>query len=240
MPISWNEIRHNAVAFSKDWAGVAREEAEAKSFWDAFFNVFGIKRKLIASFEEPVKNLKGNWSFIDLFWKGMLLVEHKTRGKSLEKAYSQAMDYIQALKNEGREEECPRYVIVSDFARVALHDLEGDESTEFTLDEFYRCVDYFAFIPGYKQHKLDVEDPINIRAVELLGDSPPSFDEWDGRWLTHVTYFLRSRYALTHALTIRGRRVTISLPKRTSSTYPMCSMSIILHRYDRPLIHQVK
>ncbi len=42
MPISWNEIRHNAVAFSKAWADVAREEAEAKSFWDAFFNVFGI------------------------------------------------------------------------------------------------------------------------------------------------------------------------------------------------------
>ena len=170
MPISWNEIRHNAVAFAKDWAGVAREEAEAKSFWDAFFNVFGIKRKLIASFEEPVKNLKGNWSFIDLFWKGMMLVEHKTRGKSLDKAYSQAMDYVQALKNEGRDDECPRYVIVSDFAKIALHDLEGDESTEFTLDEFYRCVDYFAFIPGYKQHKLDVEDPINIRAVELLGE----------------------------------------------------------------------
>jgi len=170
MPISWNEIRHNAVAFAKEWTGVSREEAEAKSFWDAFFAVFGIKRKVIASFEEPVKNLKGNWSYIDLFWKGVLLVEHKTRGKSLEKAYSQAMEYIQALKNEGRDEEIPRYVIVSDFARIALHDLEQDESTEFTLDDFHRAVDYFAFIPGYKQHKLDVEDPINIGAVELLGE----------------------------------------------------------------------
>ena len=31
-------------------------------------------------------------------------------------------------------------------------------------------VDKFAFIPGYKQHKLDAEDPINIKAVVLLGE----------------------------------------------------------------------
>src|SRR6266849_260298 len=168
MPISWNEIRHNAVAFSKDWAGVSREDAEAKTFWDEFFKVFGIKRRTVASFEEPVKNLSGQWGFIDLFWKGVLLVEHKSRGKSLDKAEAQAMDYIQALKNQGRDDEIPLYVIVSDFARIALHDLEEDATVEFTLDEFHRCVDNFAFIPGYKQHKLDVEDPVNIRAVELL------------------------------------------------------------------------
>src|SRR5439155_12511414 len=81
MPISWNEIRHNAVAFAKDRAGVSREDAEAKTFWDEFFKVFGIKRRTVASFEEPVKNLSGNWSYIDLFWKATLLVEHKSRGK---------------------------------------------------------------------------------------------------------------------------------------------------------------
>ena len=183
MPISWNEIRHNAVAFSKDWAGVAREDAEAKTFWDEFFKVFGIKRRTVASFEEPVKNLAGNWSFIDLFWKGVLLVEHKSLGKPLDKAHAQAMDYIQALQTEGRDIEIPRYVIVSDFARIALHDLEDDHTVDFTLDDFHRCVDRFAFIPGYKQHKLDVEDPINIRAVELLGELHDVLD--DGGYSGH-------------------------------------------------------
>ena len=169
MPISWNEIRHNAVAFSKEWAGAAREDAEAKTFWDEFFKVFGIKRRTVASFEEPVRNLEGNWSYIDLFWKGTLLAEHKSRGKSLDKAHAQAMDYIQALKNAGRDDEAPRYVVVSDFARMALYDLEEGSAVEFSLDDFHRCVDSFAFIPGYKQHKLDAEDPINIDAVLLLG-----------------------------------------------------------------------
>ena len=170
MPISWNEIRHNAVAFAKDWAGVSREQAEAKTFWDEFFAVFGIKRRLVASFEEPVKKLSGTWSYIDLFWKATLLVEHKSRGKSLAKAESEAMEYIQSLKNEGRDDEVPRYVILSDFARIALHDLDEDVTVQFPLDEFHRNVDKFAFIPGYKQHKLDEEDPVNIIAVELLGE----------------------------------------------------------------------
>ena len=170
MPASWNEIRHNAVSFAQQWAEVAREDAEAKTFWDEFFAVFGIKRRTVASFEEPVKNLAGNWSYIDLFWPGTLIVEHKSRGKSLKKAESQAMEYIHSLKDAGRDDEIPRYVIVSDFARIALHDLEVGNSIEIELPELHRNVDKFAFIPGYKQHALDIEDPVNIKAVELLGD----------------------------------------------------------------------
>src|SRR3972149_6116460 len=109
MPISWNEIRSRALAFSKEWAGESRERGEAKTFWDEFFKVFGLTRRHIASFEEPVRNLRGNFSFIDLFWKGMLLVEHKSKGEKLGKAHSQAMEYIQDLINEGRRDEVPRY-----------------------------------------------------------------------------------------------------------------------------------
>ncbi len=50
MPLSWNEIKTRANAFSKEWESESREDAEAKSFLDAFFNVFGITRRRIASF----------------------------------------------------------------------------------------------------------------------------------------------------------------------------------------------
>jgi hypothetical protein len=182
MPISWNEIRHNAIRFSKEWAGETREEAEAKTFWDDFFQVFGLRRRNVASFEEPVKNITGDYGYIDLFWRGMMLVEHKSRGKNLGKAESQAFRYIQDLIRAGRGDDVPRYVIVSDFERIALHDLEPDEqgnlplfdkfrvaTIEFTLAEFHRHIHAFAFIPGYKQHKFEEQDPINIKAVEVLG-----------------------------------------------------------------------
>ena len=182
MPLSWNEIRHNAIRFANEWAGETREEAEGKSFWDEFFTVFGIRRRLVATFEEPVKNIRGQYSFIDLFWPGVVLVEHKSAGKDLGKAESQAFRYIQDLARDGRTKEIPRYVIVSDFARVALHDLEPEEqiglplfegrrvaTIEFPLAEFHRHIHDFAFIPGYKQHKFVEQDPINIEAAEMLG-----------------------------------------------------------------------
>ena len=86
MPLSWNEIRSRALEFSKRWEHESSEDAEAKPFWTEFFAVFGIDRKRIASFEEPVKKLGDKQGYIDLFWKGVLLVEHKSRGKNLDNA----------------------------------------------------------------------------------------------------------------------------------------------------------
>jgi len=100
VPISWNEIRHNAIQFSREWATETREEAEAKSFWDEFFQVFGIRRRTVASFEDPVKKISGDYGdygYIDLFWPGVLIVEHKSLGKDLGKAGFQAFRYIQDL-----------------------------------------------------------------------------------------------------------------------------------------------
>jgi len=180
MLLSLNEIRNNAIAFSREWAGETRERAEKDSFWNDFFAVFGIKRKVVASYEAPVKMLSGQYGHIDLFWKGTFLAEHKSAGQSLDKAHSQAMDYVQALTNEGRHDEVPRYVAVCDYRRMALYDLEAETedgllfgndtpAIEFALADFHQYVDYFRFIPGYKIHKLAAQNPVDIRAVELLG-----------------------------------------------------------------------
>ncbi len=132
MPLSWNEIRHRAIAFSKEWTGVRSERAEKQTFWNEFFNVFGLPRRAVASFEEPVKGISGRYGYIDLFWPKVALVEHKGLGKDLGKAESQAFRYIQDLAREGRADEIPRYVIVSDFARIALHHFELEEQGPFT------------------------------------------------------------------------------------------------------------
>jgi hypothetical protein len=183
MPLSWNEIRHNAIKFSGEWKGVTSESAEKQSFWNDFFQVFGIKRRVVASFEEPAKRLSGTYGFIDLLWRGVLLVEHKSFGEDLGKAKAQAFNYIHDLASEGRHAEIPRYIIVSDFARIALHDLEPEEqrdlplfdkrrgtTIEFPLADFHKNIHAFAFIPGYKQHTYKEEDPINIEAAEILGE----------------------------------------------------------------------
>ncbi len=182
MPLSWNEIRHRAIAFSREWQGETREAAERQSFWNDFFNVFGVRRRTVATFEEPVKKLSGDWGFIDLFWPGRLLVEHKSAGEDLGKAHAQGMDYIRGLKDTKRDREIPRWLIISDFARIALHDLEPDQDTdaplltrlpsrvEFPLVDLHKHVRHFAFIAGYTHHRLNPEDPANLEATQLMCD----------------------------------------------------------------------
>src|SRR5450830_656420 len=98
MSLNWNEIRDRARAFSKEWANDTSEHAEAKSFWDAFFTVFGIPRRRVASFESPAVKSDGRGGFIDLLWKGVMLVEHKSAGKDLTTAAKQALNYFPGLK----------------------------------------------------------------------------------------------------------------------------------------------
>jgi hypothetical protein len=187
MPLSWNEIRNRAITFAREWSDAARERAEAQTFWNECFNVFGIRRRVVASFEEPVRNLGGATDFIDLFWKGKLIAEHKSRGGNLDKAHTQAMGYIQDLHNEGREDEIPRYLLVSDFARFALHDLEAPDAqpgtVEFDLTDLPRNIRHFAFIPGYETRRLDPEDPANFDATRRLANLHDRLE--DGRYGGH-------------------------------------------------------
>ncbi len=133
MPLSWNEIRHRAIAFAREWKGESREAAERQTFWNEFFNVFGVRCRTVASFEAPVRMLSGDWGFIDLSWPGRLLVEHKSLAGDPGKAHARGMDYIRGLKDSGREKEIPRWLMVSDFNRIALHDLEPEDDPDAPL-----------------------------------------------------------------------------------------------------------
>jgi hypothetical protein len=166
MPLSWNEIKQRAIAFSKEWETETSEKSESQSFWNDFFNVFGISRRRVGSFELPIKKADNKQGFIDLLWKGMILVEHKSRGKDLDKATQQAKDYFPNLK----EHELPKYILVSDFQKFRLYDLDTNETKEFELKDFVNHVHLFGFIAGYEKRVYKDEDPVNIAAAELMGE----------------------------------------------------------------------
>jgi hypothetical protein len=165
MPLSWNEIKSRAIQFSKEWEGETRERAEKDSFWNDFFNVFGISRRRVASFEKAVKKLNNKQGFIDLFWKGTLLVEHKSFGKDLQKAAEQAFDYFPGLK----EHELPKYILISDFQTFRLYDLDEDKEHFFELKDLIDNIHLFGFIAGYEKRIYKDEDPVNIDAAYLMG-----------------------------------------------------------------------
>ncbi len=165
MPLSWNEIRDRATAFSRDWKHAESEDADAKSFWDEFFQVFGVPRRRFATFETRVKQIDGKDGYIDLLWKGVLLVEHKSRGKDLDRAYQQARDYFPGIKDR----DLPRYILVSDFARFRLYDLEADTTHEFRLNQLKDRLKLFGFMAGYRVQEIKPQDPVNIKAAEQMG-----------------------------------------------------------------------
>lgn len=167
MPLSWNEIRDRATAFAYEWQHETSEDAEAKSFWDGLFEVFGVPRRRVATFEEHVTKADRKDGFIDLLWKGKLLVEHKSAGRDLGRAYQQAKDYFPGLKDS----ELPRYVIVCNFERFRVYDLDtSEEPIEFTLKELPKNIKHLGFIAGYhKTHETKEEDPVNIKAAEMMG-----------------------------------------------------------------------
>ena len=165
MRLSWNEIRVRAAQFAEEWKDAHYERGESQTFYNEFFELFGVTRRHVASFEEPVKLLGDQRGFVDLFWKGVLLVEQKSAGRNLVRAKQQALDYFPGLK----EHELPRYVLVSDFQTFELYDLDENTHVRFQLHQLHEHVEDFAFILGVQKRTFRDQDPVNIEASELMG-----------------------------------------------------------------------
>ncbi|MCC6464311.1 MAG: class I SAM-dependent DNA methyltransferase [Planctomycetes bacterium] len=200
MRLTLSEIRNNAMAFAAEWHDAASERADAQSFWTELFAVFGIRRRSVASFEEKVRNLGQGLDRIDVFWAGKMLGEHKSRGENLGKAASQAFNYVQLLTNEGRHHEVPRYVVVSDFARIVVYDLESPQPAEpvadFATARLHENIRHFGFLSGYDTRPLDPEDPINTQAVEVLGELHDALERGGYRGHTLERFLVRVLFCL--------------------------------------------
>ncbi|MEZ4918292.1 MAG: type IIL restriction-modification enzyme MmeI [Saprospiraceae bacterium] len=114
MPLSWNEIKTLAQAFAKEWETESSEPREAKTFWDQFFQVFGVSAAEFACFESSVKKAGSKQGFIDLFWPVRdcrTQVKRERPGLSIQ----QAIDYFPGIKRR----RTPKYILISDFQRFA-------------------------------------------------------------------------------------------------------------------------
>ena len=165
MRLSWNEIRARAGKFSKRWKKAKYEKGETQTFYNEFFQVFGVDRKQVAVYEKQVRKLDDKHGFIDLFWPGQLVIEQKSAGKNLARASQQALDYCSSLKKA----ELPRFILVSDFQTFKLFDLQERDEFEFKLAEFSKKVELFGFIVG-REVPIFLDRPeANIEAAEIMG-----------------------------------------------------------------------
>ncbi len=164
MPLSWNEIKSRAVSFSNEWKDTSREEADAKPFLIDFLRIFDISQKRVATFEHRVKKISDTDGYIDLLWPGTLLVEMKSRGQDLNKAYTQAKNYCHGLKDY----ELPKLIMISDFQHFHVYREDGLH-VSFEINQLIDNLQIFEEIAGYQKRTYHEEDPVNIKAAELMG-----------------------------------------------------------------------
>ena len=179
-PLTKIEIKQRATDFAQRWEGTeglhpSSEKGEKQTWWNELFKVYGTDRAAVAIFEDAVSNLKGNASWMDVFFKGKMVGEHKSRGQDLGAALKQAQDYVQFLVGEGRGHDVPRYLVVSDFERFRVYDLlkesgASEPLADFATIELPKNIDALMFLAGGIASEPKEEQAIDIRAVELLGD----------------------------------------------------------------------
>jgi N-6 DNA Methylase len=175
MPLSWSEIRDRSVAFSREYRDAQSEKSLSQQFWRDFFHVFGVDAKKVSSYEQQVTLTRAGASlgaadttsrgWIDVFWRGRLLIEMKSAGQNLDRAFAQALQYFDNLPAR----DLPRYILVCDFQNFRLFDLHTNEDKRFKLADLSKNIKAFGFIPGYEVQAITPQDPVNIKAAERMG-----------------------------------------------------------------------
>ena len=161
----------NFAAYYKDQTDERREK---DTFWNEFFAIFGIDRKNVAHFEYPVKDPADNTQFVDIFWEGIFLAEHKSANKNLTKAKEQAERYLQEI-GRTKPSALPEYYAVSDFAHFHLYRRVPEEGAEnqwqFPLEELpeYITRGVFDFMFGIEAKVCQIQEEANIQAASAIG-----------------------------------------------------------------------
>lgn len=155
------EVRKRLAAFVQAFKNATNEQQQASIFWTRFYECYGIRAEEATVYEQAVRKLDGGRGRIDSFIPGLLIVEHKSKGRDLDAAYEQASDYFLALPALER----PKYIVTSDFAKIRLYDLASKKHYECTLQQLPSKASWFKFLLGEQEAEITEETPINRNAA---------------------------------------------------------------------------
>ena len=165
-PLDWSDIKNSAAKFAIRFKDAKKEESYKQTFWNEFFQMFGIDAIEVGMYEQFVKKYDNHGGEIDYFWPGKLIIEHKSAGKDLDAALNQAMDYILGIEDR---KLWPRYIIVSDFKRIRLIDIVDHYDDTILLSDLVNNIEKFGFLAGYNNKRIEGQHPVNVKAAEVMG-----------------------------------------------------------------------
>ena len=172
------EQKTRAKKFSEEWKDRGDEKQETQRFWIGLLaDVLGVPQA--ASYIEFEKRVKlSHTSFIDGYIpETKVLIEQKSMDIDLEKSYAQSdgtmlTPYQQAKRyaSELPYDLRPRWIVVSNFAEIRIHDMNRPEDEPEILKlenlekEYYRL----EFLADRTSEKIRREEEISIKAGELV------------------------------------------------------------------------
>lgn len=163
--------RSAAVAFADKWKGYTDEKQHARGFWSDFFTTLcGVDDQEATGieYEKRVKStISGNQEYIDVYWKNVALIEHKTAGENLDKAELQARGYWLSLAPGYR----PKTIIISDFQNFRIVDVALNKTHEFPLSKLPENIHRFAAIISGNRTKISEEEiTVDQQAAKLMAN----------------------------------------------------------------------
>lgn len=169
---------YEAELLAKKYAKITSEKQFAQTFWrDVFQKLCGVDDLLATGieFEYPVRSHEsGTIKFIDVLWPGIVLVEHKSAGESLDKAEQQARDYLISLDAAKR----PPVIILSDFANFRIIEVLAGKSVEFEIGDLPQNIGRFEAIigdAGIGASRVEVE--ADTKAANLMSELFVQFEK---------------------------------------------------------------
>ncbi len=179
MKIINNEMRDKAEAFILRWRGTRAERAEAQTFTNEFFQIFGLDRKNLAQFEKSIlKKDETGTGFADLFWSGKLIIESKSahldNPKNWEKTLAQAEEYINNLLDH----QIPQYIMLMNFKRIRKYEVTITKSekvkikflTEVPLEQLDKRLEEFNFFIEFANRLESDEEKVNQEAARRIAN----------------------------------------------------------------------
>ena len=160
-----------AAEFADKWKSFTDEKQHARGFWSDFFRALcGVEDEEIAGieYEKRVKSsISGNQEYIDVYWKNVALIEHKSAGENLDKAELQARGYWLSLPPGYR----PKTIIISDFLNFRLIDVALNRTHDFPLSKLPENIHRFeAIISGNRTRISEEEITVDQEAAKLMAN----------------------------------------------------------------------
>lgn len=176
MSLNYKHVREQLHRITHDYKDAeGYERGQSQNFWTQIFNAYGVSGQVQSkAFEHRLKDDKSQ-KYVDAFIPKLVMIEQKSRGIDLNKAYNQVSKYYERLSAADK----PRYIVLSNFDELWLFDIENPlniKEYKCPLADLPKNAEWLDFLaPNTAMTEIVEENPINRQATEMVAKLHQAF-----------------------------------------------------------------